>query len=126
MACHAAPLHAQLRSACLAPSRRSRAARAALPCPCRPSATAAPSASPAPRRALLAAAAAAVLLSGAPRRALANPLDALLEGRRRTNAKFLLGPIRLARFYLAEAAKAEPAEARKARRSAAAAPRNKR
>ena len=74
-----------------------------------------PPAPAAPRRALLAATAAAALLSGAPRPALSNPLDALLEGRRRTNAKFLLGPIRLARFYLAEAAKAEPAEARKAR-----------
>ena len=119
---HAAQLQVQLRSARLAPRNRVRAARAV---PCRPNASAVPPAPPAPRRALLAAAAAAVLLSGAPQRALSNPLDALLEGRRRTNAKFLLGPIRLARFYLAEAAKAGPAEARKARhrRDAAAAPR---
>jgi len=128
MACHSAratQLQAQLRTVRLT-SRCSRAARPALPC--RPSAGALPPAPAAPRRALLAAAAAAALLSGAPRPALSNPLDALLEGRRRTNAKFLLGPIRLARFYLAEAAKAEPAEARKARhrREAAASARMRR
>lgn len=108
----AAPLAVQLRGARRAPQRRSAApARAARPC-----ASAATTPPPAPRRAFLASAAAAALLTVSPPPALAdgNPLEGLLEARRRTNAKFLLGPVRLARFYLAEAqAATDPDEARK-------------
>ena len=117
MACHSAhavQLPAQLRAARRAPTR-ARAAPARNVCT---RASAAPLPPPATRRALLSSAAAAAMLSFAPRHALADGglLAGLLEARRRTNAKFLLGPVRLARFYLAEAAAAaDPVEARKAR-----------
>jgi hypothetical protein len=110
----AAPLAVQLRGARRAPQRRSVApARAARPC-----ASAAATPPPAQRRAFLASTAAVALLAVSPRPALAdgNPLEGLLEARRRTNAKFLLGPVRLGRFYLAEAqAATDPEEARKVR-----------
>jgi hypothetical protein len=115
MSCRSAvtsPLPVQLRGARRAPQRRS-AAPARSACPCASVAATPP---PAPRRAFLASAAAAALLVVSPRPALAdgNPLEGLLEARRRTNAKFLLGPVRLGRFYLAEAAAAtDPDEARK-------------
>jgi len=117
MACRSTPATASLRA-------QLRGSRQPLRCPAAREhsaprrvtrACAAPAAPPAPRRALLAGVAAAALLAGSPRGAQANPLDGLFEARRRTNAKYLLGPVRLARFYLAEAARLEPAEARKAR-----------
>ncbi len=64
-----------------------------------------------PRRAALAACLAAAATVVAPGRSSANPLDDLLAAKRKTNAKFLIGPIQLARLRLADAQKLSAEEA---------------
>ena len=65
-----------------------------------------------PRRALLAAAFATL---AAPPRAVGSPFDDLLAAKRRTNAKFLTGPIILSRLRLKDSEALPAAEARQAR-----------
>jgi hypothetical protein len=112
-------MRAQLRgSACARrPARAAAAAAAAAPrrahasaSPADADAHAPPPAHAPPRRTLLAAAAGACFAAlAAPQRAAANPFDDFLAAKRRTNAKFLVGPIVLARLRL-KAAEALPAE----------------
>jgi hypothetical protein len=127
MACSCnAAVRVQLRSGGLharRPTRAAAAAAAATPRRAHVSAsrtdadTHAPSQAHAPpRRALLAAAAAACFAAlAAPQRAAANPLDDLFAAKRRTNAKFLVGPIVLARLRLKDAEALPAEDARKAR-----------